>query len=156
MKQEDAEHKSVKHVSKVEIKTFSDAVAERDSRNGRVNQKCTYTKFDRREKRESSAGLEFRGSRNVRHEFERTGSAIGFLRRTLQAGLPDILRRFDLEGESPAAVAQALQVTSNNLTVRLHPARRALRANLEQTCGLCTGHGCSNCTCDVYLLLPAV
>jgi hypothetical protein len=46
IKQEDAEHKSVKHVSKVEIKTFSAAVAERDSRNGRVNQKCTYTDLE--------------------------------------------------------------------------------------------------------------
>ncbi|SLM45273.1 hypothetical protein NSND_62706 [Nitrospira sp. ND1] len=46
IKQEDAEHKSVKHVSKVEIKTFSAAVAERDSRNGRVNQKCTYNDLE--------------------------------------------------------------------------------------------------------------
>ncbi|MEK6801711.1 MAG: hypothetical protein AABZ34_03480 [Nitrospirota bacterium] len=45
MKQEDAEHKSVKHVSKVEIKTFSAAVAERNSTTVGVNQKCTYNKF---------------------------------------------------------------------------------------------------------------
>lgn len=45
MKQEDAEHKSVKHVSKVEIKTFSDAVTERDNRNVGVTQKYTYTEW---------------------------------------------------------------------------------------------------------------
>lgn len=46
MKQEAAEHKSVKHVSKVEIKTFSATVAERDSRNVGVIQKYTYNDLD--------------------------------------------------------------------------------------------------------------
>ncbi|MBI4002316.1 MAG: sigma-70 family RNA polymerase sigma factor [Nitrospira defluvii] len=59
----------------------------------------------------------------------------------------ELLRRIDLQGESPAAVAQDLRVTPNNLTVRLHRARQALRASLEQSCGLCTKHGCLNCTC---------
>ncbi|SLM45275.1 ECF family RNA polymerase sigma factor (fragment) [Nitrospira sp. ND1] len=45
-------------------------------------------------------------------------------------------------------MVQALQVTPNNLTVRLHRARQALRASLEQTCGLCTRQGCFNCTCE--------
>jgi RNA polymerase sigma factor (sigma-70 family) len=59
-----------------------------------------------------------------------------------------LLRRIDLEGEAPAAVAQDLGITMNNLTVRLHRARLALRKSLEETCGLCTRHGCLNCTCD--------
>ena len=62
--------------------------------------------------------------------------------------MPEQLQRIDLEGESPAVVVQALQVTPNNLTVRLHRARQALRASLEQTCGLCTRQGCFNCTCE--------
>lgn len=60
----------------------------------------------------------------------------------------DLLRRIDLSGESPAGVAKELGVTSNNLTVRLHRARQALRNSLEQTCGICTKHGCLNCTCS--------
>jgi RNA polymerase sigma-70 factor (ECF subfamily) len=32
--------------------------------------------------------------------------------------------------------------------VRLHRARQALRNNLEQACGVCTKHGCLNCTCS--------
>lgn len=66
----------------------------------------------------------------------------------LRPAYADLLRRIDLEGEAPAAVAQDLGVTMNNLTVRLHRARLALRKSLEQTCGVCTKHGCLNCTCD--------
>jgi RNA polymerase sigma-70 factor (ECF subfamily) len=65
----------------------------------------------------------------------------------LRPAYADLIRRVDLEGESPAAVAKELNVTSNNLTVRLHRARQALRATLEKTCGICTKHGCLNCTC---------
>lgn len=65
----------------------------------------------------------------------------------LRPAYADLIRRVDLEGESPAAVARDLNVTSNNLTVRLHRARRALRATLEKTCGICTKHGCLDCTC---------
>ncbi len=65
----------------------------------------------------------------------------------LRPAYAELIRRIDLEGESPAAVARELKVTSNNLTVRLHRARQALRATLEQTCGICTKHGCLNCTC---------
>lgn len=59
----------------------------------------------------------------------------------------DLLRRIDLQGESPALVAKDLGITPNNLTVRLHRARQALRTSLEQVCGMCTKHGCLNCTC---------
>ncbi len=59
----------------------------------------------------------------------------------------ELLTRVDLQGESAASVAKDLGVTPNNLTVRLHRARRALRNSLEQTCGVCTKHGCLDCTC---------
>ena len=59
----------------------------------------------------------------------------------------DLIRRIDLEGEAPAAVARDLKLTTNNLTVRLHRARQALRATLEEFCGICSKHGCLNCTC---------
>jgi RNA polymerase sigma factor (sigma-70 family) len=65
----------------------------------------------------------------------------------LRPAYADLIRRVDLEGEPPAAVAKDLNVTSNNLTVRLHRARQALRVTLEKTCGICTKHGCLNCTC---------
>jgi len=66
----------------------------------------------------------------------------------LRPAYAELLQRVDLQGQSLAAVAQELKVTPNNLTVRLHRARQALRSSLEQACGLCTKHGCLNCTCD--------
>ncbi|MGA6826984.1 sigma-70 family RNA polymerase sigma factor [Nitrospira sp. NS4] len=75
-------------------------------------------------------------------------ACLGTLLQQMRPGYADLIRRIDLEGESPAAVAKDLKVTSNNLTVRLHRARQALRISLEQSCGVCTKHGCLNCTCE--------
>ena len=67
---------------------------------------------------------------------------------TLRPGYSDLIRRIDLSGESLQSVAADLQITTNNLTVRLHRARQALRQTLEQACGICSKHGCLNCTCE--------
>lgn len=45
-------------------------------------------------------------------------------------------------------LTQDLQLTPNNLTVRLHRARQALRDGLEESCGICSQHGCLNCVCE--------
>ncbi len=74
-------------------------------------------------------------------------ACLGTLLKDLRPSYADLIRRIDLEGESPAAVAKDLKVTPSNLTVRLHRARQALKAGLEQACGICTKHGCLNCTC---------
>ena len=66
----------------------------------------------------------------------------------LKPAYADLLNRIDMRGESSAAVAKDLGLTSNNLTVRLHRARQALRKRLEESCGICTKHGCLNWTCD--------
>jgi RNA polymerase sigma factor (sigma-70 family) len=66
----------------------------------------------------------------------------------LRSTYSELLRRIDLEGESPTQVANDLNITLNNLTVRLHRARQALRASLEQSCGMCSRHGCLNCSCE--------
>ncbi len=60
----------------------------------------------------------------------------------------ELIRRIDLEGEAPQTVARELRITPNNLTVRLHRARQALRAGLEESCGICSKHGCLNCACE--------
>ncbi|WP_454062469.1 RNA polymerase sigma factor [Candidatus Nitrospira salsa] len=70
------------------------------------------------------------------------------LLKDIRPSYTDLLRRIDLEGESMDVVANDLGVTPNNLTVRLHRARKALKARLEQVCGVCTKHGCFNCTCS--------
>lgn len=66
----------------------------------------------------------------------------------LHSNYAEIIRRIDLEGESPKRVAEELKISQSNLTVRLHRARQALRASLEQSCGVCSKHGCLNCTCE--------
>lgn len=66
----------------------------------------------------------------------------------LRPAYAEVLRKVDLQGESIQAVAQDLNIATNNLTVRLHRARQAMRTSLEAACGICTKHGCLNCTCD--------
>ncbi len=60
----------------------------------------------------------------------------------------DLLNRVDLQGNDIGAVAAELGVTRNNLTVKLHRARKHLRKALSQNCGACSAHGCIDCTCD--------
>jgi len=69
----------------------------------------------------------------------------------LLPSIPDIhrvlLERIDLDGEPATDVALSLGITVNALHVRLHRARKALRAELEKTCRACSRHGCLDCTC---------
>lgn len=60
----------------------------------------------------------------------------------------DLIDEVDLKGNDVAAVAQKLGVTRNNLTVRLHRARKHLRKALTDNCGACSAHGCIDCTCN--------
>jgi len=61
----------------------------------------------------------------------------------------EILRRVDLEGGRPAEFAREAGLTANNAMVRLHRARRALRADLQRSCRTCADHGCLDCSCGV-------
>lgn len=65
----------------------------------------------------------------------------------LQGNYAELIKRIDLDGESPAQVAKELKISRNNLSVRLHRGRQSLRAALEGACGICSKHGCLNCTC---------
>jgi RNA polymerase sigma factor (sigma-70 family) len=67
---------------------------------------------------------------------------------TLRGNYAELIKRIDLDSESPANVAKELKISRNNLTVRLHRARQSLRASLEDACGICSRHGCLNCTCE--------
>lgn len=66
---------------------------------------------------------------------------------SLHGNYAELIKRIDLDGESPAQVAKELKISRNNLTVRLHRARQSLRASLEDACGICSKHGCLNCAC---------
>jgi RNA polymerase sigma factor (sigma-70 family) len=60
----------------------------------------------------------------------------------------DVLRRVDLTGAEPAEVARAIGATANHVRVRLHRARKALRAKVVETCGACAAAGCRDCSCQ--------
>jgi RNA polymerase sigma factor (sigma-70 family) len=66
---------------------------------------------------------------------------------SLHGNYAELIKRIDLDGELPAQVAKELKISRNNLTVRLHRARQSLRASLEDACGICSRHGCLNCSC---------
>lgn len=58
-----------------------------------------------------------------------------------------ILRRVVVEGASVTAVAPELGLTPNNAMVRLHRARKALKARLESHCGTTNARSCLECGC---------
>ncbi len=60
----------------------------------------------------------------------------------------ELLSAVDLQGEDIGDVADRLGVTRNNLTVRLHRARKHLKDALTQTCRACSDEGCLDCTCE--------
>ncbi len=81
-------------------------------------------------------------------ELERVACAcIGALLPTLGDGDAGLIRAVDLEARAPKELAHELGITPNALGVRLHRARKALRAKVEQTCRTCAVHGCLDCRC---------
>jgi RNA polymerase sigma factor (sigma-70 family) len=59
----------------------------------------------------------------------------------------ELLQRIDLDGEAVHEVAAELGLSRNNLTVRLHRARKHLREQVTRNCRACSRHGCLDCTC---------
>ncbi len=59
----------------------------------------------------------------------------------------ELLQRIDLDGEDAGEVASELNLTRNNLTVRLYRARKHLREQISRNCRTCSKHGCLDCTC---------
>ena len=66
----------------------------------------------------------------------------------LRPSYRDVLRAVDFEGDDPAEVAARLGITIGNLHVRLHRARKLLRDEVMQHCGVDAMHPCLDCTCD--------
>ena len=61
---------------------------------------------------------------------------------TLRPEYSDVLRRVDLGETPPRKVAIELGIAANNLRVRLHRARQALKRALLLRCGSCAGRSC--------------
>lgn len=60
----------------------------------------------------------------------------------------EVIRRIDLAGEPRELVAVETGVTVNNITVRLHRARQALKGHLEEMCADCLDDSYLACRCS--------
>jgi RNA polymerase sigma-70 factor (ECF subfamily) len=60
-----------------------------------------------------------------------------------------LIDRLELQPGDPVEVARQMNIRPNNLKVRRHRARQALKQRLEETCRTCAVHGCLDCTCEL-------
>jgi len=67
---------------------------------------------------------------------------------TLKPEYADVIWRADILGEPRDRLAASLGTSLNNITVRLHRGRQALRKRLEEMCRTCPIHGFLDCHCD--------
>jgi RNA polymerase sigma-70 factor (ECF subfamily) len=68
---------------------------------------------------------------------------------TMPAEYSQLIWQIDLLGQPRSKVARSLGISANNLGVRLHRARRALRQALMRFCTTCPTHGFLNCACEL-------
>ena len=67
---------------------------------------------------------------------------------TLKPDHAEVIWRADILGEPRDRIAASLGTTLNNVTVRIHRGRRALKKRLEEMCLTCPVHGFLDCRCD--------
>ncbi len=67
---------------------------------------------------------------------------------TLKPEYADVIWRADILGEPRDRIAATLGTTLNNVTVRIHRGRQALKKRLEEMCLTCPVHGFLDCRCD--------
>ncbi|WP_422034817.1 RNA polymerase sigma factor [Roseibium sp.] len=69
------------------------------------------------------------------------------LARQLGSNYASILDLVDISGKSLNQAAEALNISVNNATVRLHRARAALKKRLQEHCGVTSPSSCNDCKC---------
>ena len=67
---------------------------------------------------------------------------------TLKPDYADIVWRADILGEPRDRIAVGFGITLNNVSVRIHRGRQALKKRLEEMCLTCPVHGFLDCRCD--------
>jgi RNA polymerase sigma-70 factor (ECF subfamily) len=93
-------------------------------------------------------GREFAENQSVPVELrDEICRCVSTLLETLKPEYRDALRIMDLEEGALSDLAQQAGITAENAAVRVHRARRALRRQVEQSCGTCAEHGCLDCHC---------
>ena len=59
----------------------------------------------------------------------------------------EVLNLVDVCGATVAEAAHALGISANNVAVRLHRARKALRQSMLEHCGVTSSRECADCRC---------
>jgi RNA polymerase sigma factor (sigma-70 family) len=67
---------------------------------------------------------------------------------TLKPDYAEVVWRADILGEPRDRIAASLGITLNNISVRIHRGRQALKKRLEEMCLTCPVHGFLDCRCD--------
>jgi RNA polymerase sigma-70 factor (ECF subfamily) len=67
---------------------------------------------------------------------------------TLKPEYAEIIWRADLLGEPRDRIAASLGTTLNNVAVKLHRGRQALKKRLDEMCLTCPVHGFLDCRCE--------
>jgi RNA polymerase sigma factor (sigma-70 family) len=67
---------------------------------------------------------------------------------TLKPEYAEVIWRADILGEPRDRIAASLGTTLNNVTVRVHRGRQALKRRLEEMCLTCPVHSFLDCRCD--------
>jgi RNA polymerase sigma-70 factor (ECF subfamily) len=67
---------------------------------------------------------------------------------TLKPEYAELIVELELWDGDPARLAAQVGITRNNLKVRRHRARQALRQRLEEICRSCAVHGYPDCPCQ--------
>lgn len=80
-------------------------------------------------------------------EIDRPCHCVRELVPTLRSDYAEIVQRADLDEEPRKRIAADLGLTANNLGVRLHRARRALKEKIKARCRTCLGSGFQSCDC---------
>ncbi len=104
----------------------------------------------RRKAADSSQRMNFAGEAEILTEpgtEEEICECVSELIPTLKPEYAEIVKALDIQSEAPEDVSKRLGISRNNLKVRSHRARQALRKRLEETCRVCTEHHCLDCSC---------
>jgi len=105
----------------------------------------------RKRRREVAMELTDTESLAVESDVELDGAICNCLYKLLPTLKPDfaeVLWRADILGEPRDRIAASLGTTLNNVTVRIHRGRQALKKRLEEMCLTCPVHGFLDCRCD--------
>ncbi len=118
---------------------------------GRILRNTLTDNYRRRAARQNAEAAFAREPRcEIAPDPEPEPAACGCIHDLLPALKPEyaeVIRRADLDETPRARIAAELGLTPNNVGVRLHRARRALRTELEQTCQGCRDTGFQTCGC---------